>query len=689
MKKRMIKTFALACCACLTLNFFASCNIQGNSASTNDGGDIVQTTTKEDLYTGGTHIFDVKDTEKDMIKNGECDYQIVYPSSCTSNEEFAVQEFIELFAMATNIELEAKRDVGLTHNASAKYISIGNTSLLNSSGIDTDVSDLKDDGCKIVTKDNTVYIFGGKNGVMYGVYDFMQITFNYEIYYIDCIEIDKNVRNLKLKNYNVKDIPDVEIRHRNWDRFSGSTAEDARNRNRFRTISSRIDQILPIHQVMGDKTSAGGGGESRTHNSTSYFLPPDQYQAEHPKWYASSGNDQLCWSAHGDQKELQAMIETAAEKIIWSLQWYTPTAYPDCNTVLFSIEDAMRECQCDTCTMYKTEYCGLAAPSIIVMNGISEIVDEWMAREENAEYRRDLTYCFLAYLGFEAPPVKYDETLKKYVPIDESVTPRDNVKPYLAMMMSFDYQLSLQDEMNKKGKDIIDQWTDITGKLNYWLYSVNYRNLLTVYDSFNFFNDAYRFLGNQGIREIYVQGGTAGGQTTPTAWGSLKLYIESKMLWDVNLDADVLTENWFKAMFKEAAPEMKELFQEERLWNGYLMDTFDLWMIRSNYTDLVNTKYFPMATLENWMAKCDSALAKVEKYKTSAPELYQAIKNHIEIEWITPSYLLLALYNENLSSTDKNAIIDRFVDATDRLGILRAAENRSTPTITDFIATIS
>ncbi len=576
MKKKIVKICVLLLSVVMCFSAFG-CKKDNDDKGGSDIKPIDNAFSLTEDYKGGTHVFKAEDTDSYLVSDGETEYKLVYPSDFTANEQKAVDEFVYFFAEATGITLAVIKDDGLTHSASGKYISVGNTSLLASSGIDTDETDLGRDGCRIVTKDDTVYIFGGSDGVIYGVYDFMQITFNYEIYYVDCFEIDKNVNDLKLKNYDVTDMPDIPDRYKCASRLSGDDG------TRFRVMHERINEVLPIHREMGNRNSPGADGSSRTHNSTSYFLPPAQYQSIHPKWYSDVNSEQLCWTAHGDAEELESMARTIAEKITWSLRFYTPVQYPDYNNVLLSIEDGdYNLCKCQSCQDGIDKYGSDAGAAVILMNRVAEIVDEWMEKEENAEYKRNLTYMFLAYLRFEKAPVKYDEALDKYVPIDEKVTPRHNVKPFLAMMKTFDYQLGLHNELNRTGYSVIDQWTDICGKIDYWLYDINYRNTFQFYDSFNFFNDAIKYLATEGVKGLYIQGAGLGGQINPPGWGALKLYLNTKLMWNVNLSAEELTDKWFEAMYKEGAEEMRKLFDEERAWNTHLMEKYDLYMIRSN-----------------------------------------------------------------------------------------------------------
>ena len=96
-------------------------------------------------------------TEHFVLKNGFTDYKIVMPVNPTSVEDSAKSELLVLFEEATGIILPVISDAGLTHNADNKYLSIGNTALLESSGVEITQNGKTRNGYQISTKDKTIY----------------------------------------------------------------------------------------------------------------------------------------------------------------------------------------------------------------------------------------------------------------------------------------------------------------------------------------------------------------------------------------------------------------------------------------------------------------------------------------------------------------------------------------------------
>ena len=143
-------------------------------------------------FNDGVHIMTAPEVNGEyIVKNGATDYVMVIPANADDRVELAADEFRVLFKRATNIEIPSVRDNSddpILKDNNARRISIGETVLVPTDADERkafgyDPSILGTDGVRIITKNNTVYLLGGSfYGVLYAVYDFMQICFNYEFY---------------------------------------------------------------------------------------------------------------------------------------------------------------------------------------------------------------------------------------------------------------------------------------------------------------------------------------------------------------------------------------------------------------------------------------------------------------------------------------------------------------------------
>ena len=187
-------------------------------------------------YTG-IHDFTAPDVtaEEYILKNGVFEYTLVIPETPSNALEVARQEFVLLFKHATGVTISSiVRDNNVRYDENAKYISFGDNEYTKSANIEYDKQALKNDGGRIITKGKSIFLLGGLDtGVITAVYDFMQICFHYEYYYRNCIQIDTGVTNLKLKNFNVTDVPDIDNRyvsHANGSEF------DAKKGSRYQSV---------------------------------------------------------------------------------------------------------------------------------------------------------------------------------------------------------------------------------------------------------------------------------------------------------------------------------------------------------------------------------------------------------------------------------------------------------------------
>ena len=135
---RMVAVFMVAV---ISMLFLTQCKPK------EDGG---QASTGIPSYQG-THSFEYKATDKDFIKDGRTEYTVIIPEDAGDLIKTAAQEFAYLFGIATGASIKTGVDTNLSHNATNKYISIGETSLWETSSLVIDRQELGADGVRILT----------------------------------------------------------------------------------------------------------------------------------------------------------------------------------------------------------------------------------------------------------------------------------------------------------------------------------------------------------------------------------------------------------------------------------------------------------------------------------------------------------------------------------------------------------
>lgn len=631
----------------------------GDNGSSNGEDNSLKRYTYED----GVHDFTAPELDgKYIVQNGSTDYVVVVPANADSRVELAADEFKVLFKRATNIEITTIRDDSgdpVLTDENAKRISIGETSLITSmskqeqKAFGYDQSVLEFDGVRIITKNNTVYLLGGTiYGTLYAVYDFMQICFNYEFYYRNCIEIDTNVQNLKLRQFNVTDIPDIATRLRGnnitlhkegWEFELNSGVVDAtdieRAMSRYRYIDT-TEIYLPIYEEVGSYTLNYG-----FHNAY-YYVHPTSAEGWRDTWLsdAAPANNpmyqELCYTAHGSEEDLAALIEACANKIIYSL---TLDQWKDRTYVGFTIMDGGFQCTCKACEDAKKQDGGSYAGAIIrCANRIMEKVKAWM--KDNGQADRTLNMYFLAYGTTEKAPVVYDQDKKKYVPANASVICRDDVYAYLCTHNDARSIYWAEGE-NKDDIDELVKWNAVTKHIFNWFYQQRYVNYSAYFDTFSMLNnDMYAYAVLNGASQVVNQGDYRG--ETVTGYGILNEYVFSKLMWDCTLQVEDLCKKFFKAMYKDASDTMYEIFEGERRHSMTVSQ--DITVGEYNYSRPRNAALYPYKShLLPLIEKYEKALSEIEILKQTSPSEYELVRQRINTEYVAPLYLALSFYGSN------------------------------------------
>jgi len=598
-------------------------------------------------YTGN-HVYTADDTDEYVVKDGRTDYVLVLPETYGVDLKTAKDEFIHLFKLATGLAIVAVSDKDLNYDENSKYFSLGNTAVYEKSGLNLDLTNLRNYGARVVTKGKSVFMLSETEaGLVNSVYVFMEVTFNYDYYYRDVVEIDK-VSELKLKNYDVTDVPDIQ------DNIVYTTMLDTKfsdydmdmYRERMRATSSIAQPFMSVW-----RGTPGVGKQNAFHNSTDYL--PKEENEQYVSYFYSDRGDQLCYTAHGNPEAYQVMVQKCTQKVIDSLKYYSPEKFPHKNTMTITMQDNDSICSCPACAANKEKYGAESASVILFVNEMCKGVEEWMQTEEGKPYARDdFNIMFFAYNSFEkCPATKVDG---KYV-LNQGLTLHPMLSVWLAL--SFSYVTDFYDPVNDERRECMQSWYDVCENVRIWTYSKNFIYDNAFYDVFNFYtSDFYQYIAANGTSYMLNEGN---GGSMSTNFQTLAVYLHAKLRWNSSLDSAALTDKWFDAMYKEAAPKMKEVFNNIRLY----MLTVERGEGEASCTILGNDygkmEYWPEGILRSWMSDIDEAKKAVEKYKTSDYETYVKIVNHIDLEYIAPATHMLKFYSDKINYDEYTSIVNR------------------------------
>ena len=452
------------------------------------------------------------------IRNIE-DYRIVIPAKADFYENYAKDELLDLYKMATGKTLAVVND-SVLFESNAKIISIGRTNLLLESNVKAEYSALGRDGYRIALDGDSLFLVGGGSyGTVYSVYGFMERQFGYKFYNPDEIYFAKPENNV-IGEYDVTEIPTFENRTGGW-YFSRRDVKDA---TRYRTF-----------KYFGDMLDGEEFFGSWAHNHIREYLPISKYHGAHPDWYSPEFT-QLCLS---NEEMWDEMVKRVIERI---------QERPKAEFFLLGQEDRPTFCGCKRCLEQIEKY-GRSGVMMRFINYVARGVKKW--QEENCPERHILIGTF-AYQKTQVPPVNIDEN-GNYTPVDPSVVPEDNVFIMLAPI-SADGSVTLTNpERNPAAKKTLDGWFSLTNKCILWTYCSNFDRKFGFFDNFHVLSDNYKIFRNYNFRWVYYENSAARGGT---ALQPLLCYLHSNLAWNADFDVKEGTVDFMHHYYKEGGKDM-------------------------------------------------------------------------------------------------------------------------------------
>lgn len=588
----------------------------------------------------GMHEITASETDIDLVKDGKSEYVIVIGANETSSEvSFAVNEMVQNFFKATGVSLDTVTDDEVGYSTDAKLISIGETSLLQSAGVTYDKSELGPDGYVVQTKGSSVFIVGATGeGTLYGVYGWLTEQFNYEYYSVGEIAIDKDITDEKLLDLTIKERPDFDYRLTTF----GEAWFDV-------TVARRARATNPNY------TWVNMYGVD--YHTSFNIVPPDVYKADHPEWYAHSG-EQLCFSRDPDGL-LEVVVERMKQCFI---------QYPDRNIATFTQQDHNSWCDCELCLESLNTYGTNSAVYIKFVNRIAEEIDKWAEEEYPG---REIKIAMFAYQKTEDAPV-IENADGTYSPADESLRLHENVALFYCPIYA-NYYYDFYSEENIKASTTMEKWNALADTMFVWIYGTNFQLYLGPYNNFNSMQNNYRYLYDHGAEYIFDQ--QQFNQTAGTDWYKLRAYLTHELQWKIDQDQTVLINNFFDNYYKDASKVMKRLFDEENTWFAYLAEHHGYTgAIGYTYQTLLREEYWPQGLLEGWLEIIDEAYKAIEPLKTSDPSLYSTLADRINLESLSFRFMILEMYSVYYNESEVEKMRQSFQADCINLGVRQYSE---------------
>ena len=619
----------------------------------------------------------VSQTDTYLYENGTTDYSIVISRSEKSalTEQYAAQELQYFLKDATGVHFPIVYDYTIEGlDETAKYISIGNTTIYKDSPMygTLDVGILGNDGFKIQTYGNTVVINAcGNNGIVYGVYGFLERNMDYHYYAQDTWTICTESQR-KLMKMDVCDIPTFASRYLNRDTWEGR-----------KTLESNLVYMTRLrhHGSQGQtftNGTEGGGWWGSDQSLCQQLLRVETYINEHPSGYFGgglSGSGQLCFSTilanqeDNGVKPLDELYRNLVDYIV---------ANPGVRVFLLGINDNNNGCDCNRCAeqvkdiKYSGQMCLLA-------NELSRRLEVWQSElpENDVNKDRQIILSFFGYKIMMDAPTVYNEETNTHTLIkydydgdgdDSDLELRDNINVRVTPIGSYFTRNNFESTYNHAAYQSFMAWSTLTERLSVWDYATCFSDYLTPYPDWGVIQDNLLFYHYLGVTEMFSQLPTG---SSGTSFYAMNLYLRAQLMWDINQNVEALIEDFFLHYYGPQAYDfMYSYYKYIRLYyqmmdydyNGDLGYT-NFNGVRLEYHGYIKgitstSAYFPynlVKRLEDFFVSAEKALDEAEP--TEQCELYI---NHVHGESLFYRYLLLKNYQTKYSVEERAEMIDLF-----------------------------
>lgn len=628
MKKTLKKGILLLLATTFLTSAFVGCNDdKKNSGNTGLNVNVPLTNGR---------VEKISETKDFIVSQCESDYKIVVADDAPEIVLFAINEFNYFFEESTSLTLEVVKDDGLTFNQNSKYISFGDTSLSAQAKVSYDKGEY--DGYTVQTVNKSIFIDGDNYGVLYGAYKALNYLLDYEYFMTDAYNLRKNASEVKLLDFDVVQFPDYQHRSASWGVMRASTQNMSR---------------LMVSTEPTDLSIGRGGHNSMDYIPTSKYFNPQDMDNYHPEWYMEAvAPTQLCYTARGNAEDREAMVQACFETLKSAL-----IDSPNGRYANFSMSDDRNWCACDACEESKLKYGTTVGAVIQFLNRLAEVAYEWFETEEGKPYARDLSIFFYAYYSLEVAPAKYNAETKEYYPVDESVICSPHVIPQLAITNANYVQDVSTGSMNGAARTSIASWQVCCENMWAYMYNTNYLHYLVPHNTFSSMQDWYRVYKNAGAVSMNNLGkGNEFGMTS--SWGNLKVYLDAKLMWNVEADFTGLIDTFFDGMYLDGADEMRRIFDEFRVNTQYhaVTNQKEFLTMNINGNNITKAKFWPLNKLNEWRALIGDALEEIEYLKEADPQKYAVVHKYITVERVWIDHLLYKIYASSLSSEDLAAL---------------------------------
>ena len=593
------------------------------------------------------------------------------------DQSHAAQEFQHYFRLMTGALLPIDTNEA-EQPTCEKSIFIGRSEQLDQLNFHINWKELGTEGYLLTfCEDNLIIAGNSPRGILYGVYGLFEDYFGCK-WFTPMIEKVPKAESLCLPSdlYDLQ-MPVLEYREvQFWE-----TMIDANwaVRNRMNGHFCRIPKYK--------------GGSHRYYpfgHSFRMLVNPNDYFEEHPEYFSEINNQRI-----RDSSQLCLTNEDVRKISLKKVKkWIAEN--PEVTIVSISQNDGFNACNCAKCRAIDEREGSKSGTLIDFVNYIAEGIEK--------EYPH-ITIDTLAYNYTRTPPV--------------TIKPRKNVSVRLcsieccfshpfgecnAIAYPYDRPYDRPDKNRGFTVDLRD-WSKICDRVYIWDYVTNYAHPLMPFPNFKVLQANVKFLIENNVRGIFAEAAFWEGGGASDA--ELRSYVLAKILWNPEVDVDLLISEFYENVYGEAAELMQSLLE---LWHSKLEEVhvgiYDppaTWYfdekVRNEIAQLRKEHVLMSQFFEHAVPLMESGmelemigfidkemLAKAEQIFNAAQEMMKHSKDTLHrIKKDRLGLRYIQLYLMPLDTKGRNQAIDKFIEDVKSYGIIWLSEGRDCDKIAGFM----
>ena len=580
---------------------------------------------------------------KRFIENGKCLFSIVIPEKSSKEALFAADELVYAIRACCGDAPSILVDgVSLPENC----IHLGDTAVALARGIKPTADQTALDGFKIICEKGEAFICAASDeGLIYGVYEFLRRVLGCEFFGYGEWTLPKT-ENADLPDFCVTIKPDIETRVRSlsWTKF------DEQTERRF-------------------GYNPGNGRHWVTWAHTFFqLMPKEKYWKNHRDFYSDSGA-QLCLTNDEMAKELTKNV----------LERLTPEKFEksDLLYVMLGHEDGGAFCSCEKCLAEKAKYGSHAGAMIKLANRVADSVNGFVTENYPKKTVKVVTFAYGPTL--DAPVTQNADG--SYSPIDESVVAHENVGVMLAPLGA-DWAHSLTSEKyNAQTRRCLLGWLAIQPELFAWTYDSVFDDSFVYIDNWKYLAESYRTFKECGATYIFDEG----HEDRCFPFTDMRNYVRAKLMWDLSLDVEDLIKKFMTGFYKEAADCLYRYYRNLTAHFEGVERAYEA--VGKPYRLMSYIRYQPYYRSEEFWARefLEENIAMLENCRKNLKDGGRnGAKNRLEVEMLSPIYLLLEIYGYALEKSRVKEYVAFFERVCEYNGINYYAEHGPSHVLTVY-----